>query len=147
MFKSECDLRIYGHREWVVLAVIEWLSARIRVLVQKGFITDLASIPRLLRAVFDVNGPSRLPGVLHDWLYCTGQDADGNSITRRQADDLFREALAACGVGLIARNLYWSAVRTFGWIYWDRRTADPLNLDDFVPIGYFAAHGLEEGTQ
>lgn len=144
MFKSECDLRIYGPREWVVLAAFEWRSASMHAIAPKGFITDLASIPRALRSLFDINGPSKRAAVLHDWLYCAAQDAAGNSVTRRQADAFFREALAVCGVGLIARNLYWAGVRSFGWTYWVARTVDPVNLDDFVPIGYFTAHGLEE---
>lgn len=147
MFKSECDLRVYVHREWVVLAPLEWQSASMHVIVQEGFITDLASIPRGLRNLFDINGPSRKAAVLHDWLYCCGQDAQGNSVTRKQADDLFREALAACGVGAIARNLYWSGVRTFGWMYWNKRAENPLNNeDDFVPMGYVMAQKLREAS-
>lgn len=147
MFKSECDLRVYGSREWVVLAAFEWQSASMHVIVPKGFITDLASIPRGLRAIFDVSGPSRRAAVLHDWLYCEALDANGKSVTRRQADSLFREALADCGVGIVGRNLYWAGVRTFGEAYWDERTTNPTNLDDFVPLGYFVAHALEELAQ
>lgn len=145
MFKSECDLRIHGPREWVVLAALEWQSASMHVIVPKGFITDLASVPRGVRSLLDHGtGPSKA-AVLHDWLYCAAQDANAQSVTRSQADNLFREALAACGVGLIARNLYWAGVRTFGGMYWDDRTMDPINLDDFVPLGYFTAHAFREG--
>lgn len=145
MFKTECDLRVYGRREWVVLAPFEWQSESMHVIVPEGFITDLASIPRGLRNLFDINGPSRRAAVLHDWLYCAAQDADGNSVTRKQADDLFREALAACGVNAVTRNLYWSGVRAFGWRYWKKRSEKPLDMEyDFVPLGYFTAHKIEE---
>lgn len=140
MFKSECDLRIYGRREWVVLNSFEWESPSMHVIVPKGFVTDLASIPRPLRSLLDVNGPSRKPAVLHDWLYCSGQDANEKGVSRLQADDLFREALEACVVGPLARAAYYRAVRSFGWIYWNKRTQRPINLDDFVPFGYWDAH-------
>lgn len=41
-------------------------------IVEKDFETDLASIPRIFRRIFNVNGKSRLPAVLHDKGYEDG---------------------------------------------------------------------------
>lgn len=136
MFKTWCDLRVYQEREWVVLQDFEWRSPTAHVIVPRGFITDLASIPRPLRGWLDVAGPSREPAVIHDWLYCRQQDAAGNPISRAWADELFREALAVKDVPLPTRSIYWSGVRVGGWRYWGRRDSDPLNADDFAPKDY-----------
>jgi hypothetical protein len=139
MFTSWLDLRSYADREWIVLADLEWRSEHAHVVVPRGFVTDLASIPRPLRGLLDVNGPSREPAVLHDWLYCHQQDAAGNPVTRAWADELFRLALARAGVSLATRTLYWSGVRLGGWRYWGRRGQTPLNREDFAPTQYLEA--------
>jgi hypothetical protein len=136
MFRTWCDLRVYVPGEWVVLRDLIWEKDGVRAVVPRGFITDLASQPRLSRAVLDICGPSREPAVLHDWLYCKQEDADGRPISREFADDLFRTALRVCGAGPITRNTYWSGVRVGGWLYWDKRENDPLNGDDFAPARF-----------
>ena len=142
MFKSWLDLRAYADREWIVLHDLEWRSDTAHVIVPRGFVTDLASIPRPLRGLLDVTGPSRAPAVLHDYLYCFQRDAAGTPVTRRWADDLFRIALAGAGVSLVTRSLYWSGVRLGGWRYWGRRGRAPLNADDFAsPEDMEAARG------
>lgn len=136
MFTTWCDLRAFAEREWVVLSAFEWRSDDAHVVVPRRFITDLASIPRPLRGLLDVAGPSREPAVLHDWLYCRQADAEGAPVTRRQADDLFRAALRAKGVSAATATVYWLGVRVGGGHYWGRRGRDPLGPDDFVPHGY-----------
>lgn len=75
-----------------------------------GFVTDGASVPRLLWRV--VGHPMETPqiaaAVLHDWRYSTGD------VPRADADALFREDLAAVGVGFARRWLFYFAVRLFG---------------------------------
>lgn len=132
MFTSWCDLRVSEPDEWIVLNDFEWKSEDAHVVVPRGFITDLASIPRPLRNLLDVTGSSREPAVLHDYLYCHQRDADGNPVTRAWADGLFRRALADRGVSAVTRNLYWSGVRVGGWLYWGKRGRDPLNKNDFA---------------
>lgn len=136
MFTTWLNLRAYVDREWIVLEPLEWRSDAAHVVVPRGFVTDLASIPRPLRWLLDVTGPSREPAVLHDYLYCSQRDYGGNPVTRRWADGLFRLALAAEGVSLLTRTVYWLGVRLGGWLQWGRRRRDPLNADDFAPVGY-----------
>lgn len=140
MFISELDLRAYKPGEWIVLRDLVWVDFtgpgdRKRIVVPRGFITDLASIPRPLRGVLNQNGPSRRAGVLHDYLYCS------QPCSRSEADGLFRFALACDGVGPVTRTTFWSGVRAGGWIYWNKRAAGRgLNREDFVPPGYWEAH-------
>lgn len=105
--------------EWEVLSDMRYVDGKGTLYtVEKGFVTDLASIPRPTRAVFDVNGRSRKPAVLHDWFYYTQRT------TRREADALFLEALESEGQDWITRWLFWTAVRAGGWVYWNSRRKD-----------------------
>jgi len=132
-FLTPLDLRAYKPHEWVLLlALIYMTKGGTRYIVPRGFITDLASIPRLLRALFDINGLSRAPAVLHDFLYCI------HYTTRAEADALFLEALEAAGVGWATRWSMYLGVRSGGWIYW-RKRGDGLTQEDFLDDDDFEA--------
>ncbi|MDA8485149.1 DUF1353 domain-containing protein [Pseudomonas resinovorans] len=130
-FLSQLDLRAYEPGEWVVLSDQRYESSYGSIFtVRRGFITDLASIPRLLRSVYDINGKSRQAAVLHDFLYCA------QLTTRVEADRLFLEALESLGIGWATRWSMYLGVRSGGWIYWNKRSKG-LATDDFVPAEYF----------
>lgn len=127
MFLTDLSLTAHRPNEWVLNNPLIWFD-RIngRIKVPPGFITDLASIPRALRGVLNVNGRSRKAAVVHDWLYCS------RKLTRKQADDLFYRALRAEGVSTVLARVYWSGVRAGGWVYYNKR-ADGLNhKEDFM---------------
>jgi hypothetical protein len=78
----------------------------IRVVVPTGFVTDLASIPRipLLRFLIIKNGRHRSPAIVHDWLCRLGLE-----FSRTMADRIFLEAMKLLGVPRIRRKLmYWA---------------------------------------
>ena len=108
-FSTPLDLRATNPGEWQLLSPLVYTSSVGDIyIVPTGMITDLASIPKLLRPAIDRNGLSRPAAVLHDYLYLIG------SLSRKQADELFLEALLSCGVGsIVAKGMYWS-VRAFG---------------------------------
>lgn len=136
MFATQLVLRAYAPNEWVLERDLRWVEHfgygrdPLVLVVPRGFITDLASIPRPLRGVLNVNGRSRRAAVLHDYLYCAQR------CTRAAADEIFRRALAAEGVNAVVRNTYYAGVRAGGWIYWNARKLG-LRRDDFVPAGYW----------
>ena len=112
-FHSPLDLRATNPGEWQLLSPLVYTSKAGRVwIVPKGFITDLASIPRTARILIDRNGPSRPAATLHDYLYATG------AVGRAEADSLFLEALEATSVGWVTRHLMHSAVRVAGWMFY-----------------------------
>lgn len=118
--------------EWVVDQPLITLRNDDKIIVPRGYITDLASIPRVFRNVFNVNGPLRAPAVLHDWLYSSQR------FTRAQSDAIFLEAMEARGIGKAERYAVYAAVRGFGWAYWNKREKTlGLTSSDFVPNGYF----------
>jgi len=117
--------------EWVMrFPLIYRSSTDCQYVVHRGFIHDLASIPRILQNVFQVNDEGRAAATLHDWLYCS------QKTTRAQADALFLEAMAVRGVGWLQRHTMWAAVRSAGWIYWNKRK-NGMTSEDFVGPGYF----------
>ncbi|ALF16822.1 DUF1353 domain-containing protein [Fusobacterium animalis] len=79
--------------------------------VPKGFVTDYASIPKLLRAIVLPYGKHSGASVVHDWLYSSNCDLD---ISREKADRIFLEILKEEKVNFFLRNLMYFAVRKFG---------------------------------
>lgn len=119
---------------WAVVQPLMYKTFGDTITVPRGFVTDLASIPRVLRAVFNVNGLSRAPAVLHDYLYCSQR------FSRDVCDEMFLDALESRGVGWWTRYAMYWGVRAGGWIYYNKRHESlGLSLEDFVPPGYFTA--------
>lgn len=118
MFRSNLLLEVGAPDHWTVRRALIWdgpvgISGALGVIeVPEGFDTDLASVPRFLRdrEAFDVNGLSRRPAVLHDWLYATGRGG------KAFADATFRRALLAEGVGAVTAWAFYQAVNWFGGV-------------------------------
>ena len=83
------------------------------VIVPDGYVTDLASVPRIMRWLVPVaNAKNRRAAVVHDWL-CSKKVQKKMGISQRKADEVFREALKASEVGFIGRWGMWMPVRGF----------------------------------
>jgi hypothetical protein len=124
-FLSDLELRATEPGEWALLSALIYMAATgKRYIVPRGFITDLASIPRPVRGLFSQTGLSRRPAVLHDFLYCA------QFTTRAEADNLFLEALKYEGAGWAMRYAMFLGVRAGGWLYWNKR--DGIDPDDFA---------------
>ncbi|QCD52795.1 DUF1353 domain-containing protein [Campylobacter sp. RM16192] len=94
------------------------------VVIPAGFIFDGASVPKLFTNIFPKSGARYdRAACLHDWLYAT------QTTSRKEADDLFLQAMKADGVNWITRKTIYRAVRMFGWSAWrkvNRDEADKL---------------------
>lgn len=112
MFKTELYVRAEDPGEWVLSCDLLWDDGLRVLIVPRGFVTDLASLPRVARVFIDRNGASRKAAVLHDYLYQTGKTS------RLTADRVFRDALTCCGVGWLTRNAMYLAVRSAGWMFY-----------------------------
>lgn len=80
--------------------------------IPSGFVTDFASVPRVLWAIFPPFGPYTKAAVLHDWLYQLGK------ATRAEADRAFLDAMAELDVPRIARMAMYYGVRFGGGAAW-----------------------------
>ena len=111
-FTTPADLRMLDDYRWQLLAPFEYhvgcIPSLTVIRVPAGTITDLASIPRLLWAIWPPHGRYAKAAIVHDYLY---DQAIGS---KAWADAVFREAMAVLGVPRLNRTLlYWGA-RLFG---------------------------------
>lgn len=82
------------------------------ITVPRGFVTDLASVPRLPVVYWLTGGTSNEAAAVHDWLYTT------KLVTRAVADRVLREASAATCVPVWRRWLMYWGVRLGGASHW-----------------------------
>lgn len=105
-------------RLWVTLEPLNYRSAFFKrnYVVEAGFETDLASVPRLpfLYAVF--GGEAAAAAIVHDWLYRHGKRYKQID-SREEADDVFYEAMLDTGVSPWKAAIMHAAVRLFGGRY------------------------------
>ena len=86
--------------------------AKRTIIVPRGFVTDLASVPRLPVVYLLTGNCATGAAVVHDWLYSS------HEVSRAVADQVLREASQVCAVPGWRRWMMWGAVRLFGGNYW-----------------------------
>lgn len=86
------------------------------VTVPKGFVTDLASVPRILWSVLPKTGRYAYAAIVHDYLYWV----QPTGVVRRDADEILETAMKRSGV---SGEKVWAiekAVRTLGESAWKK---------------------------
>ena len=83
-----------------------------KVEVPKGFVTDLASVPRLFWSVLRPDGEYAYPAIIHDYLYWT------QKTSREQADLILRLAMKDFGIESATALSIYKAVRLGGGSAW-----------------------------
>lgn len=85
------------------------------VIVPRGFVTDLTSIPQPLQVLGIQPNDSRYlnASIVHDYLYWR-QDC-----TRAQSDNIMAIAMMEAGLSALERRLVYEAIRQFGQSAWD----------------------------
>ena len=78
------------------------------ITVPTGFISDLASIPRIPFFYLLLNQIADEPGVIHDFIYSTAL------LPRAMADNVLREACLLIGISSWKVNLIYFGVRVGG---------------------------------
>lgn len=96
-----------GLQLWQLTEDFYFISAvyRIRITVPKGFVTDLASIPKIPFVYEYLGGIIQMPAVIHDYLYSTQE------VTRSIADLILLEAMQVTGVSKSQQGLIYNGVR------------------------------------
>jgi len=103
-----------------------WKREQVEVQVKAGFITDFASIPRIVRIFISKLGRYNKPAVIHDAIYQNNYETLNTCtrhcpFTRADADLIFLDAMKDFGVVEWKRNMMYWAVRAFGWLAWRKR--------------------------
>jgi hypothetical protein len=89
---------------WVVFVTRYGVHA-----VPPEYVTDFASVPRLLWPVVPPYGTYTDAAIVHDRLIT--HDLPAGRIASPEVDEVFRLAMAALGVGFVRRWLMWAGVR------------------------------------
>lgn len=119
-FESQLELRHRpGHLRWEVIGPLKYRLPTPResqlIVVPVGYLSDLASVPRLARRLVDTQGPTiRRPSVVHDYIYTSLT----HRFTKREADTIFYNALIEEGTPTPLAWLMWQAVRLGGRGSW-----------------------------
>lgn len=101
------------------------------VKVNKGFRTDFASVPFLIRWLVPARYVYNQAAVVHDHLYkyktirvivlekgrVMGYRARPEPATRKEADKIYYEAMLVLGRNKAVTWIMYKAVRMFGWLY------------------------------
>ena len=94
------------------------------VAIPIGTITDFASIPRPLWAVWPPTGTYGKPAVIHDALYQFPYLSCGMGCLRytdrSEADAILKEGMEVLSVGRFTRWSIYTGVRLGGWKPWNR---------------------------
>lgn len=111
-FTTPADLRMLDDYRWQVLAPFEYhvgsYPSGTVISVPTGTVTDLATVPRLLWALFPPHGRYAKAAIVHDYLYA---QAIGS---KAYADRTFLEAMEVLGVSRFTRMVMYWTVRLFG---------------------------------
>lgn len=124
MAKFTGDLRVQAHGtdEWKLLAPLTYTTGitgrQVDISVPTGFVNDLASIPRIFQSIVPKVAKHRRAAVIHDYLYANKGKLGYAKFTRKQADQVFLEAMKVDGVRWTRRRIMYMAVRAGGWTYW-----------------------------
>ncbi|EIZ2109275.1 DUF1353 domain-containing protein [Salmonella enterica] len=76
--------------------------------VSAGFVTDLASVPRIFWTLLPPDGKYAKAAIIHDYLY------DNALRTKKEADRIFLDGMTVLGVPRWKRTIMYWAVRWFG---------------------------------
>ena len=113
------EVRYLGNGDWGLISPLRvtW-KVRPAFHVVKGFKTDLASIPRIVRSLVPKGRNETRAAVVHDWIY---RGRCEQRFTRAEADRLFLDIMEEDGVGWLRRWAIYSGVRAGGWASWKGR--------------------------
>ena len=88
------------------------------ITVPKGFITDLASVPRSFWTIFPPFGVYTPAAVIHDFLY---SEYNATGINRTLSDKIFLFIMRELGVGFFKSKTMYRGVRLFGETSWKNK--------------------------
>jgi len=82
------------------------------IVIPQGFVSDLASVPRILWLFISPFGRYTEGAVVHDYLYLR------SDFSRKECDDIFLELMRRNRTNEFTAQLIYRAVRYFGWLYY-----------------------------
>ncbi|EJD8884043.1 DUF1353 domain-containing protein [Salmonella enterica] len=110
-FTTPAILEMLDHYLWRIHEPFEFYLSDDNsdiISVPAGFITDLASVPRIFWTLLPPDGKYAKAAIIHDWMY------DNALRTKKEADLIFLDGMTVLGVPKWKRTVMYWAVRIFG---------------------------------
>lgn len=110
-FTTPAILEMLDHFLWRVYEPFEFYLSDDNsdvIEVPAGFVTDLASVPRIFWTLLPPDGKYAKAAIIHDYLY------DNALRTKKEADLIFLDGMTVLGVPKWKRTVMYWAVRMFG---------------------------------
>ncbi|ECJ8609108.1 DUF1353 domain-containing protein [Salmonella enterica] len=110
-FTTPAILEMIGRYNWRVYEPFEFYlsdDSSDVISVPAGFVTDLATVPRIFWILLPPDGKYAKAAIIHDYLY------DNALRTKYEADRIFLDGMAVLGVPKWKRMIMYWAVRLFG---------------------------------
>lgn len=95
------------------------IGPHVGILVPEGFVTDFASVPRILWSLFPTTGEYSSAALVHDYLY------GSHNLSRFLADAIFRAIMRQQGVPLWKCMAMYLGVRIGGYFAWKNNQSEP----------------------
>jgi len=96
VFSDALTIKQVGYHDWEVVVPFTFTSVTgLLVVVEAGFITDLASVPAQAKVIVDTPSYWSQAAVVHDRLYFEHRTGYNTIITRNQADLILVECMKA----------------------------------------------------
>ena len=118
----------FGDRkQWLVQEAFTYIDREGNIIVvDKAFLTDLASIPRFLRAIFGVNKRETVGAVIHDFGYRNQKLAVYNIFSEKYVvlrkedwDGILSDVMKLAKTKPIREKAIAAGIWCFGWIGWN----------------------------
>jgi uncharacterized protein DUF1353 len=113
---SDLTVTRYGDDHWRLESTLIYQGEKDKFIVPAGYITDFATVPRIVVWLIPRFGRYTPAAILHDWLL-----TDDPTISSRDKDGIFRRVLRELEVPFVMRWLMWTGVRWGALFNSDRR--------------------------
>ncbi|EFO7853397.1 DUF1353 domain-containing protein [Salmonella enterica] len=110
-FTTPAILEMLGHYNWRVHEPFAFYLSDDNsdvISVPAGFVTDLATIPRIFWTLLPPDGKYAKAAIIHDYLYANALR------TKQEADLIFLDGMVVLGVPKWKRVIMYWSVRLFG---------------------------------
>ena len=114
-----------GSQKWKLLEDVQVSSLGYCINVQEGFVSDMASIPKLFWNLIGspFTGRYTEAALVHDALYAS------EALPRKEADGVFLELMAQAGVSYWKRySMYWAVRLGGGGLVWKKHKPEDVNI-------------------
>lgn len=136
-FLDTPTFRQAGERTWEMTKDLMYAGETQGFEIPAGFVTDFATVPRVLQWLVPTYGGYTRAAVLHDYLIEHELSRERPRLTSRDVDGLFRRVMREEGVPWPRRWVMWAAVRAAAPFNPDRRKG--LGIARDLPVMLLAA--------